>query len=58
MKSAKRLAPYNSLVSSIKNLRDELMKQPDANVRVIAFKLNSCLFSEYPHKEHTNVQSN
>ncbi len=43
------------IVESLENLRRELLEKTDfpgigAEYREILYKINSCLFSEYPHK--------
>lgn len=40
------------VTNSVQNLRNELLKraETDTTVREIVFKLNSCLYKEYPHK--------
>jgi len=51
-KRVKELQERNQIVKSLINLRTELSKNTDTRSREIMFKINSCLFSEYPHKEH------
>ena len=42
--------PGDMVADSVENLRDELIKRSDdATVREILFKLNSCLYKQYPH---------
>jgi hypothetical protein len=41
----------SKIVESLENLKEELrLRTNDVTVREIFFKINSCLFSEYPHK--------
>ena len=41
----------DQIADSVTNLRDELVRrQNDPTVREILFKLNSCLYKQYPHK--------
>lgn len=42
----------DKVAESLGNLREELLKraETDTTVREIVFKINSCLFKEYPHK--------
>lgn len=44
----------DKVVASLKNLRAELLKRQSGCVvsREILFKINSCLFSQYPHQSH------
>jgi len=46
----KELQERDQIVESLINLREELSKNSDTRSREIMFKINSCLFSEYPHK--------
>ena len=42
--------PGDMVADSVENLRDELIKRSDdTTVREILFKLNSCLYKQYPH---------
>lgn len=42
--------PGDMVADSVENLRDEMAKRSDdATVREILFKLNSCLYKQYPH---------
>jgi len=41
----------SKIVESLENLKKELIyRQDNSVVREILFKINSCLFSEYPHE--------
>ena len=53
----KQIVSEQQLIQSILNLRAELYEKDDimVNAREIFFKLNSCLYAEYPHKEHEDV---
>jgi hypothetical protein len=44
--------PSDTVVESVKNLRDELVNraQHDTTAREFLFKLNSCLYKQYPHR--------
>lgn len=48
----KEMADPVKTQESLKNLRDELMARVDYShdIREVVFKINSCLFSEYPHE--------
>ena len=48
---------YEKLLVSILNLREEMREKDDVMLpaREVFFKLNSFLFSEYPHEEHDGV---
>jgi hypothetical protein len=48
----KQVVDYKTLVDSLTNLKNELVDRQhnDLVAREILFKLNSCLFSEYPHR--------
>jgi hypothetical protein len=55
-KSTKTLQPHNKVVKSLLNLRDELyLRSNDASSDEIFFKINSCLYKEYPHIGDTDV---
>jgi hypothetical protein len=55
-KSTKTLQPDNKIVKSLLNLRDELyLRSNDASSAEIFFKINSCLYKEYPHIVNTHV---
>jgi len=54
VKLSKQIAPLELMVSSLLNLRDELDKSSCVDAREIYFKINSCLFSRYPHEHHKN----
>ncbi len=43
--------PGDMVADSVENLRDELTKraETDTTVHEILFKLNSCLYKQYPH---------
>lgn len=45
----KQKQPNDKIVESLENLRDELAIHSDTRSREIWFKINSCLYSEYPH---------
>lgn len=49
--SGKELSPPEKTQKSLLNLRNELASSawPSPDLREIVFKINSCLFSEYPH---------
>lgn len=47
---SKQLQAPERVVQSLLNLRDELVARGESE---IAFKINSCLFSEYPHAAHS-----
>jgi hypothetical protein len=44
--------PDSQIVSSLENLKQELLSKQENNTfaREILFKINSCLYSTYPHK--------
>lgn len=46
----KQIQPLDSIVNSLINLRTEMVARGESE---IAFKINSCLFSEYPHTPHS-----
>ena len=46
----KQLQSPDKIVESLINLRTEMVAQ---GYPEIAFKINSCLFSEYPHAPHS-----
>ncbi len=48
--SKKIMRDHKIIVDSLLNLKKELMNKTDLKSREIFFKINSCLFSEYPHK--------
>ena len=51
---SKQLQQSNKIVQSLMELRDELAERTsyDHTVREIVFKINSCLFDQYPvHKQ-------
>lgn len=51
---SKALQPADKVVESLLRLRDELYKRPDdAIANEIFFKINSCLYGEYPHRKET-----
>lgn len=55
-KSTKTLQPDHKVVRSLLNLRDELyLRSNDALSNEIFFKINSCLYKEYPHIVGTDV---
>lgn len=39
----------DEIINSLLNLREELAKHSDTRSREVVFKINSCLFSKYPH---------
>lgn len=45
----KKLQPKADIVESLLYLREELMQRTDTTSREVVFKINSCLFSKYPH---------
>lgn len=50
-------ARSETIAQSVENLRDELIARSatghlTVGEQTILFKLNSCLYKEYPHKEH------
>lgn len=49
---SKPLQPTEKIVQSLINLRDEMVALGHSE---IAFKINSCLFSEYPHEVHSKA---
>jgi len=51
--SKKEVVDTETMVKSFLNLREELSKNVDSKSREVVFKINSCLFSEYPHKYKT-----
>ena len=51
MSISKEFADRETMSQSILALRNELIKQSNTKSREIVFKLNSCLFSNYPAKE-------
>lgn len=46
---SKQIQPVEQIVQSLINLREELVAR---GATEIAFKINSCLYSEYPHANH------
>ena len=55
-KSTKTLQPDHKVVKSLLNLRNELyLRSKDASSNEIFFKINSCLYKEYPHIVGTDV---
>ena len=48
----KQVQPIEQVVQSLLNLRNEMAANGQSE---IAFKINSCLFSEYPHKPHSEA---
>ena len=48
----KQLQPQDKMVESLLNLRNELVS---LGYSEFAFKINSCLFSEYPHSTHSKA---
>lgn len=48
----KPLSPYSDMAKSLTNLRNELVGKHGTRVAVeeIVFKINSCLYSQYPHQ--------
>lgn len=46
----KQIQPVDKIVESLINLRNEMVTRGDSEY---AFKINSCLFSEYPHTPHS-----
>lgn len=48
----KQLRSQEKIVESLLNLRDEMAARGDSEY---AFKINSCLFSEYPHAPHSQA---
>ena len=46
----KQLQAQEKIVESLLNLRNEMARRGYSE---IAFKINSCLFSEYPHTPHS-----
>ena len=53
----KPVQPAEKVVESLMNLREELLGQDDLKSREIVFKINSCLFSEYPHAFQGGVKN-
>ena len=49
MNKPKKIQPKADIVESLINLREELMERTDTTSREMVFKINSCLFSKYPH---------
>ena len=47
---SKQIQPLDKIVESLINLRNEMIARGDSEY---AFKINSCLFSEYPHELHS-----
>ena len=47
---SKQIQSLNKIVESLINLRNEMVARGDSEY---AFKINSCLFSEYPHAPHS-----
>ena len=47
---SKQIQSPEKMVESLLNLRNELVRRGYSE---IAFKINSCLFSEYPHSTHS-----
>ncbi len=45
----KPLQERENIVNSLENLKKELEKRDDVLAREIWFKINSCLYSHYPH---------
>ncbi len=55
-KSTKTLQPDNKIVKSLLNLRNELyLRSKDPLSDEIFFKINSCLYKEYPRIVNTDV---
>lgn len=57
--TVKEYVKPEQVMASIINLRDEVMKKcatsgVSANLLEIYYKLNSCLYSEYPHNVHSD----
>jgi hypothetical protein len=48
----KQLQPLELIVQSLENLKKELSMHSEPICQEIWFKINSCLYSEYPHKKH------
>ena len=48
----KQLQSQEKMVESLLNLRNELARRGYSE---IAFKINSCLFNEYPHSTHSSA---
>ena len=46
----KQIQPVEQIVQSLLNLRNEMVARGQSE---IAFKINSCLFSQYPHEPHS-----
>lgn len=58
---AKPLKSRDEIVQSLENLKKELeLRDNDSYImaREIWFKINSCLYSEYPHSAHKKVVQN
>jgi hypothetical protein len=55
----KSLQPADKVVQSLIALRDELFTQEPISVheKILFFKINSCLYREYPHKNHEASQN-
>lgn len=48
----KKIQPQEKIIESLLNLRTEMVNRGYSE---IAFKINSCLFSEYPHLPHSQA---
>ena len=49
----KQKQPNAKIVESLENLKAEISEHVDTRSREIWFKINSCLYSQYPHNNHT-----
>lgn len=48
----KQIQSVEKIVNSLTNLRNEMAAQGQSE---IAFKINSCMFAEYPHAPHSQA---
>lgn len=46
----KTLQDGAKVINSLRNLREELERRDQVSANEMIMKINSCLFSEYPHK--------
>jgi len=51
----KVLQPNDKIVESLLRLKGELWEKQDDQLREVFFKINSCLYSEYPHGNHNRA---